>query len=441
MLDAHQLELHLPSEGCRAPQNPRSSRRGTFSDNMTLPVHRWFRYSAGFSADWARAVVAERYQLKRKKSFCVLDPFAGSGTALLAAEMEGVHAVGIEHHPFVARIARAKISAGQVNPQHLFSAGEDWVRRARAYRDQIELDDAPELLRRCYSDEALRSLDALRLTWHTQEEKDPSIKEILWLALTAVLRTCSGVGTAQWQYVLPKKTKVRAKEPFAALRDKVFEISGDISEAYARPRKKRIELRETDARASAAYADVLYDLVVTSPPYPNNYDYADATRIEMTFWREISGWGDLQSAVRHRLVRSCSQHSAAEKLQLEDLFRESSIAPIRSELASVCEQLAKVRLEKGGKKTYHTMIAAYFVDLGKVVKQLASCRKDTAEICMVLGDSAPYGIHVPVEHWLSELALAAGFTFAKFDKIRDRNTKWRNRKHRVPLKEGFLWLR
>lgn len=26
------------------------------------------------------------------------------------------------------------------------------------------------------------------------------------------------------------------------------------------------------------------NLVITSPPYPNNYDYADATRLEMMFW-------------------------------------------------------------------------------------------------------------------------------------------------------------
>ena len=28
-----------------------------------------------------------------------------------------------------------------------------------------------------------------------------------------------------------------------------------------------------------------------------------------------------------------------------------------------------------------------------------------------------------------------------FEKTRDRNIKWKNRKHRVPLKEGRLWIR
>ena len=30
------------------------SSAGTFTDNMKLPIHRWFRYSAGFSADWVK---------------------------------------------------------------------------------------------------------------------------------------------------------------------------------------------------------------------------------------------------------------------------------------------------------------------------------------------------------------------------------------------------
>ncbi|MEH1889505.1 MAG: hypothetical protein V7K92_08590 [Nostoc sp.] len=39
---------------------------------MKLPIHRWFRYSAGFSATWVEGVIAE---LEPK---IVLDPFAGS---------------------------------------------------------------------------------------------------------------------------------------------------------------------------------------------------------------------------------------------------------------------------------------------------------------------------------------------------------------------------
>lgn len=74
-------------------------------------------------------------------------------------------------------------------------------------------------------------------------------------------------------------------------------------------------------------------------------------------------------------------------------------------------------------------------------KALRTLCADNADICFVIGDSAPYGVHVPAERWLAQLAVAQGFNAPRFDKIRDRNMKWKNRKHRVPLQEGNLWLR
>ena len=57
-----------------------ADRTSTFLDNLSLPVHRWFRYSAGFSADWARQVIDHERLAGRT---CVLDPFVGSGTVVL----------------------------------------------------------------------------------------------------------------------------------------------------------------------------------------------------------------------------------------------------------------------------------------------------------------------------------------------------------------------
>jgi len=86
------------------------------------------------------------------------------------------------------------------------------------------------------------------------------------------------------------------------------------------------------------------------------------------------------------------------------------------------------------------MVACYFADLARVWKALRRVCRRPARACFVVGDSAPYGVHVPVAEWLGRLALEAGFTAYEFEKTRDRNVKWKNRKHRVPLCEGRLWV-
>src|SRR5437660_12914658 len=78
----------------------------TFPDDLALPVHRWFRYSAGFSALWVRDLIEREKKHGRHQ---VLDPFAGSGTVVLEGENCQVESIGIESHPFVSRIAQAKL--------------------------------------------------------------------------------------------------------------------------------------------------------------------------------------------------------------------------------------------------------------------------------------------------------------------------------------------
>ena len=39
----------------------------TFSDNMVLPIHRWFKYTAGFSALWVEDLIRCEIQKRPEK--------------------------------------------------------------------------------------------------------------------------------------------------------------------------------------------------------------------------------------------------------------------------------------------------------------------------------------------------------------------------------------
>ncbi|MCG8451105.1 MAG: site-specific DNA-methyltransferase [Pirellulales bacterium] len=405
----------------------------TFASNMSLPVHRWFRYSAGFSAKWAEWTIGEYARQKRHTT--VLDPFAGSATSLLAAEEMHVPCYGIESHPFVARLARAKLLR-RSDPTKYKQLSERVLKKAKSRKQGSA--KYPDLIQRCFTREHLVSLDKLRCSFEECADKS-SASELTWLTLVSILRSSSHVGTAQWQYVLPKKTKRNVLHPFDAFAKFSSTVYRDMQISQEVPELAR--LLETDARTCKGVPDDSIGLVITSPPYPNNYDYADATRLEMMFFREIGGWSDLQQSVRRYLIRSCSQHTTTKNTNIEHLLHSDELLPILQEITPVVNELSEVRKTKGGKKNYHLMITAYFYDLAQVWNSLRRVCEEDCNVCFVIGDSAPYGVYVPVVEWLGSLAMSSGFKEWKFEKIRDRNIKWKNRKHRVPLCEGHLWVK
>ena len=424
------LELDLFPEEVKVKQDYSA----TFAGNMSLPIHKWYRYTAGFSASWVNQLIRQEKLNGRTR---IIDPFAGSGTVLLESEFEGVESFGVEAHPYIYRIAKAKLNWNF--PADKFRT-EALALLRMAKTKTITKTEFPKLIASCYPIKIIQKLEALKQTW-LETEQEEEIKNFNWFIITSILRTTSPVGTAQWQYIQPAKTKARVIDAFVAFENKVNDMYMDMRHTQNRlTNVVDSKILNEDARNIQSIPDGWGDLVITSPPYANNYDYADATRLEMTFWGDINGWADLQDNVRKHLVRACTQHVSKLADEVESIIESPLLKPIQSELRVVYETLKLERLKHGGKKNYHFMIAAYFNDLAKVFHSLRRVTSENALMCFVIGDSAPYGIYVPVDKWLGELAISAGFSSYSFEKLRDRNTKWKNRKHTVPLHEGRLWI-
>lgn len=426
------IELDLFPEDIKNEQNYSA----TFADNMSLPIHKWYRYTAGFSAVWANQLIKQEKENGRTR---IIDPFAGSGTILLESEFEGVESMGIEAHPYIYRIAKTKLK-WNYSADNFKEGALSLLENARA--KSITKKEYPKLISSCYPLETIQKLEALKRTWLETDQVE-EIKDFNWFLITSILRSTSPVGTAQWQYIQPNKTKANVLDPFIAFETKVHVMYTDMKRLQRQSRILHVadsQIFNEDARNIQSIPDGWGNLVITSPPYANNYDYADATRLEMTFWGDITGWADLQENVRINLIRACTQHVSKLGSEIDAILSNEKLSSIHSELVKVYSTLKEERLKHGGKKNYHFMIAAYFKDLAEVFHSLRRVTREGCLMCFVIGDSAPYGIYVPVDKWLGELAISAGFNNYSFEKLRDRNTKWKNRKHRVPLHEGRLWI-
>jgi len=431
---------------------------GTFTNNMKLPVHRWFRYSAGFSAEWVSEVLESQIKFGRTK---ILDPFVGSGTTLIEASKLGIEAIGLETHPFVYRIAKAKLN-WVLNPKKFLSYANKVIERA--IKTNLSLPkDLPNLLVKSYNPEKLKELYKIKEAIDSIPELG-GYYDLLWLALTSILRITSSVKTSSWTYILPNTPKNDSISVFDAFSDRIKLFYNDMIYLQSKYNvketdiKSKIKLFNNDARDCDGIEDGWVDFVITSPPYANNFDYADATRLEMTFFGEVKKWGDLQETVRKYLMRSCTQHVSKLKNRTFEIMNDPILFKIKDELIDRGRKLDEIKETKGGKKNYHTMIATYFHDMARVLNSLKRVTNENSLLCFVIGDSAPYGIHIPVERWLGELAVpyrpldefdenfdlsngVKDFRTFTFEKLRVRNNKWDlARKHKIPLKEGILWI-
>jgi DNA modification methylase len=419
---------------------------GTFKDSMRAPIHRWFQYPAGFSHKLVKAKVRE-YGLDG--SVWILDPFVGCGTTVVSAMECGINSIGIEAHPFVYQVARVKtywdydFAELRQDTNVLFSALDK--------AEQKELSDfcfdgIPELVKKCYSGRNLKKLILIRDTIQ-RVPLNGRHKDFFNLALTATLRSSSKAGTG-WPYIAPTKyhEKVVEKEALSEFKRHVCLMLKDLNLVVSSvngTRQAEHKLILGDARKKhRAVGDGSIDLAITSPPYLNNYDYADRTRLELYFFGMAKTWGEITHNIRDKLITAATtQITRADYKPLNGEVEAISPEVFR-ELQHKVRQLQKVRLLKGGKKNYDIIVIGYFNDMLLVLKRVYEALKPEGAFILVLGDSAPYGVYIPTEVYLGEIGKGIGFKAYEIEVLRKRGDKWASnpQRHTVKLKESILTL-
>lgn len=413
---------------------------GSFKDSLRAPVHRWFTYPAGFSY---RFVEVHLRQFDIGLEDTVLDPFAGTGTTSLSAKSQGINSIGIEAHPYVHKVAETKLRLN-LDTDALRDILDDIIFRASSSGKTL-LNEYPDLVYKCFEEESLAKLDALRAI--IQEIEQLEYNAFFQLALAATLRKTTTAG-AGWPYIAPSKHARRKapREPLAAFEDTSMTMILDMLDFQAQNIPiSHHEIICDDAKNLTEYLSPnQISLIVTSPPYLNNYDYADRTRLETYFLGHYSSWGEITKNVRSRLmVSATTQISLSEMSYLTELSGiQNTSSSAYSYLLPRIETLNELRDKKKGRKTYDILVAGYFEDMLVILRQCFSTLTTGGAMVVVIGDSAPYGVHVETEEVLAMLAMDIGFSSYDVEVIRQRGEKWagNTQRHRVALKESILTL-
>lgn len=422
------------------------SRLPSFADALSEPVHRWYRYPAGFSPKAVEAAL-EIYDLKRND--IVLDPFAGAGTTQVVCKIKGINSIGLEAHPLVYDIASTKLD-WNYDAAELESLDDliESLDSLHLVHDRHIIEKFPQLVLDCFEYNDLMELVALQ-QYILSSCLSNRTKKLAELALVSILRKVA-IAETGWSYVLPKRRKKGiAKNATQQLKAQLQCMKKDIFAL-----KDILVLGDTnilcddsrymsDMESLKDYQDRI-DLTFTSPPYLNNYDYADRMRLEMYFLGLASCWSDITNKARMPLVVSCTTQVKRNDRSIADILGSGTMRAVSviTDIERICATLSNSRRRPNGKlgKNYDVVVARYFEDMVKVFQGLRVLHKKDSRVIMILGDSAPYGVYVDTSALLGRIALDTGFVSCNTVTLRTRGNKWNSngRRHFVPLSEKLL---
>jgi hypothetical protein len=389
------------------------------ADNKQRPIHRWVPWIAGFSSEFVRDSF-RRYLPADGSGCCViLDPFGGVGTTLVEALRCGHDAIAFEINPYAALASRVKCEAAQILPAEL----HEYIRKFESFMKQANggTAEAPAHFQSripFFGKRAeLKVLKALRFIRRLRARP---IQELFSLAFGAVMVNLSNYSYEPSLSSRPAVGKsIQNDAPVAeAIVTKLLAMKSDIQsfrdEMENLPRQPHGQVIEDNFLNARDYINpASVDLIVTSPPYLNNYHYIRNTRPQL-FW--------LGFVQRPAELKQLEMKNFGKYWQT---VRDLESVPLEFEHANLQDLLDQVRSVNTDRGTYGgngwaNYAASYFNDTARFCRIASQVLKPGRYAVVVVGNSILQGIEIPVDKLLAELAERHGLISEKIHVIRQK---------------------
>ncbi len=226
---------------------------------MHSPIEGIHPYPAKFVAELPRALLDA---LPVPSGTAVLDPFCGSGTTLVECQRRGLPSVGIDLNPIACLMTRVKTSS---QPGGLKEAAAAIVARARSVRE-VEVPQIPNL-DHWFSGQVQNALAALSDALGTVHLVQ---RDVLRLALSSIVVRVSNQ-ESDTRYAAVEKD-VAAEDVFTGFLRAAGRIR-DVLHERAYPLVPATVFQADTLAFDPACLDKPIGMVITSPPYPNAYEY------------------------------------------------------------------------------------------------------------------------------------------------------------------------
>lgn len=381
----------------------------TFKHNRDKGRHGWLRLTPAYSVKLTQELLMQRSGAR------ILEPFAGTSTTALCAANLGRTAVAVDINPFLVWLGRAKVRSYSDAQLRDFALLREALRR-KLERPFSPAAPAPPLhnIERWWGPRALNFLGRLKaqLTKLGSRAAPPVVD----LFKVSFCRTLIAMSSAAFDH--PSMSFSDAPPPQrspAALVEQFCQDTLHVQESARLNPIGSAQIIQGDAQNLSHLQNLApFDLVITSPPYPNRMSYIRELRPYMYWldhlqeaaeasaldWKAIGGtWGKATSNLQSWEPKSAPQASLQKKLRaIEASHPKNGVLMAR-------------------------YVHKYFQDMQDHLQSIVPLVRPGGELHYIVGNTSFYGHLVPVEQLFIDMMRDAGLVRTKAAIIRKRNSK------------------
>ncbi len=387
----------------------------TFKFNRDIGRHGWLRLTPAYSVRLVEEILQDV-----SGQIAVLDPFSGTGTTLLCSAYHGHSCIGYELNPFLVWLGRAKV---RKYPSTVIEDAEESLAEVLGQLSSnapCEVDPPPiHNVERWWSEGQLDFLCRLMSGIQKVCPRASAKKDLLLVAFCRVMIDLSNAAFNHQSMSFKDARPKRQLELFALEPDYSAKFAGEASKiiqsAESNPHGNA-EILMGDSRGLGGMGNRKFDLLITSPPYPNRMSYIRELRPYMYWlgylkkareageldWQAIGGtWGIATSRLN-------------EWEPTTGVFRPVYLRQIISKIAT-----------SDGKngRLLSLYVAKYFEDIWLHLCGIQKLMCEGSRVHYIIGNSVFYSTVVPVERIYGDMLGEIGFREVQIRTIRKRSSK------------------
>ncbi|MCX7016301.1 MAG: DNA methyltransferase [Candidatus Sumerlaeota bacterium] len=393
-------------------------------------VHDWFRFVLSYPPHLVRNCL-ERFGADENS--LALDPFCGTGTTLVECKKLGIASAGIEANPFACYATEAKIdwrpSPGGLR-RHAATVAEAAL--AALSRDDLAGEEffsvtsrRPKRLRTLPEEQAKLLLNGsispvplhktLVLLEALEEFRAAEYEKHERLALASAL--VDSIGNLHFGPEVGVGPPKDDAPVVSVWRERAERIASDLKE-FGDRRDVPSRVFHADSRdVDRVLAPQSVDVVITSPPYPNEKDYTRTTRLESVLLGFIRTKKELR-ALKKGLIRSNTRNVYIR----DDDDRLVANHPQIQRIAAAIESRRIAQGKTSGfERMYHRVVTLYFGGMTRHLANLRTVLRPGARLAYVVGDQASYlRVMIRTGALLADIAASLGYEVVGIDLFRTR---------------------